>query len=1603
MKKSFYWSLALIAGLVVAGVYSTNVLAQATDPVEPDPEVIEIPAEPKELEAPVDTDGDTVADADDNCSADANADQLDSDSDGEGDVCDETPLPEAPTTPVDTDGDTVADDADDCVDVSNVDQIDTDEDGTGDACDETPEGDSILEQMGDILSARFSAVIAPTGSIEITKYACPEGTNVTRSENGVGMPAPEGCVLQADMSFGYVHGLQTDANAPFPELAGPFVAGGSTNGSGVLTISGLPVDGRYLVVETDEFGNQLPANEILGLYCEGDGDTSGTNDNQELTFVFNDQITECVAYNPAAPLSCTLTVVSDEVTEVSGDGTFLVTPPHPSWTSIAMASWIWNVLINGATDDAVVGPVTFTRDFVLDGIPASASFDISADNGYTVKLNGNSVCSDPAEQNWSSVDNCFINLAWLNVGSNTLEIVVDNYNKPDGYTGPNPGGLLYKLVLNGESQEACEEPEPQEETSDVKICKVDQNENPLEGWTVMLLGDLVDEVTVSPDGQDYNSDNLPADDYVVLANGEYVYRGTVGAENSDAAYSERDPSDPVYGGSFIPWVRENDFPMPNTGWLGIIMNNSFTDWGNIFNPAHEYALGTTTSGVQSFKILDDQYGDNSGSIDVDIYKGYVGITDEEDGCTIIEDVPLGEYTLDEIMQEGWTNVSGEGDTVDVDGVEDTFYLTNDNGKDDELMCDPEVNLIQNGSFEDPIVLGNGGDWELFFSGITGWVADFVSNGSDAPLEVQAGYSGWTAAEGDQYVELDSTAPTIVSQDVPTIPGETYQLSYKRAARPGTATGENAVEAQVNGVAVDSTVFGVPTGNPDWSSSPIINFVAGTSTTKISFKDIAPSADSLGTFIDDVALHCVPQEVPQTSTVRVCKYDENDNGLPGWTVFLKGDSVESDLIVDSTDINGTDSVSLVAGTSYLAFADGTWSNQGGANLVDSEYSTTDSWATQMDGYTGYPTEILELNIGGDFSPSGFGSWGAYNTPHAYLQGFTPSATGSVPFTIFDGHDGAQDPSWFGDNSGTLSVDIYKGYVATTEEDNACVTFTDVPYGTYTVDEIAQEGWENVLVGDTDAEISGAGDEVVVDSADETFTLINHQIDPGDDDDDDSEMVLVTPSLLNITGTPTTTDWYFYNDNTDVASTPELLTEYEFVTGPSNPTLGDGSVQMTVDTTDGSDDGINERWNIATNQFAGVNLSDIGAMSFESYQPSSNPGSTNKAIYLNFDVDFDNTVVASYAGRLVFVPTDNDTVLQDTWQSHNAFNAGLAQWRWSRYATNGNVWPDSNTTEVRSWNDIVSAFPNAEMLVGGQLLFRAGEPYADGFTGAVDNFSIKVGTHTTTFDFEPDRQSGDDESSISGMKWNDVDGDGFRDEGDNGIAGWVVSVFGNESLIATTTTDGSGNYSFVGLDSEVDYWVCEDAQGGWSQTSPTLLSDGTVSCPNGTVGYSAQSSGEGSDEFTNKNFGNHENPSIVDNGDDDNGRSGSNRHRSFSGGGEVLGASTETNFCPFLRDYQHINMENDPSEVNKAKAFFNAYLGMSLPLDGTFDTPMFNAVVQFQNMFKPDVLDTWTEEFPSLNDNATGYLYQTTKWKINSIICPGYETFPDQLIMAPGTTI
>lgn len=102
-----------------------------TSNATPTPTPTAVPTSP-----PVDTDGDGINDASDNCPTVANANQSDEDGDGIGDACD---APDAP----DQDGDGIADTQDNCPTVANANQADTNENGIGDACEVDTDGDGV--------------------------------------------------------------------------------------------------------------------------------------------------------------------------------------------------------------------------------------------------------------------------------------------------------------------------------------------------------------------------------------------------------------------------------------------------------------------------------------------------------------------------------------------------------------------------------------------------------------------------------------------------------------------------------------------------------------------------------------------------------------------------------------------------------------------------------------------------------------------------------------------------------------------------------------------------------------------------------------------------------------------------------------------------------------------------------------------------------------------------------------------------------------------------------------------------------------------------------------------------------------------------------------------------------------------------------------------------------------------------------------------------------------------------------------------------------------------------------------------------------------------
>jgi len=140
------------------------------------------------------------------------------------------------------------------------------------------------------------------------------------------------------------------------------------------------------------------------------------------------------------------------------------------------------------------------------------------------------------------------------------------------------------------------------------------------------------------------------------------------------------------------------------------------------------------------------------------------------------------------------------------------------------------------------------------------------------------------------------------------------------------------------------------------------------------------------------------------------------------------TIQSSSPVETVSVNSASSAptssigSLASGMNYLLVASGIWQNNN-INSADAEYASVDNWNTVMDGYNINPYFLgageFDLQVNGTFI-----DWGAYNTAHTYS--YLYAGTGSpVNFLVFDGDSNVSqiNQGWYGDNTGSLSVNIY----------------------------------------------------------------------------------------------------------------------------------------------------------------------------------------------------------------------------------------------------------------------------------------------------------------------------------------------------------------------------------------------------------------------------------------------------------------------------------------------------------------------------------------------------------------------------------------------------
>ena len=147
------------------------------------------------------------------------------------------------------------------------------------------------------------------------------------------------------------------------------------------------------------------------------------------------------------------------------------------------------------------------------------------------------------------------------------------------------------------------------------------------------------------------------------------------------------------------------------------------------------------------------------------------------------------------------------------------------------------------------------------------------------------------------------------------------------------------------------------------------------------------------------------------------------------------------------------------------------------------------------------------------------------------------------------------------------------------------------------------------------------------------------------------------------------------------------------------------------------------------------------------------------------------------------------------------------------------PDGSSTAIPELTNDMGAYSFTGLTAGSYSLF---EFQQDGWTctkPSGGSYTILLGDDTSVagMDFGNHQNSGS--LSISGTKFNDLDGDGTKDTGEPGLSGWTIKLENLDTLTTTNAiTNDNGAYSFTGLTAG-DYSLFEVQQDGWTRTKPS----------------------------------------------------------------------------------------------------------------------------------------------------------------------------------------
>ncbi len=169
-----------------------------------------------------------------------------------------------------------------------------------------------------------------------------------------------------------------------------------------------------------------------------------------------------------------------------------------------------------------------------------------------------------------------------------------------------------------------------------------------------------------------------------------------------------------------------------------------------------------------------------------------------------------------------------------------------------------ANLVTNGDFEAPVVARTS---FIQVAAIPGWTG--------APnIEIQNHAAG-SPFSGSNLVELDTTGNSAMFQDIPTVSGLTYTVTFAYSARPGIAASSTGINFLWNNALVQNIAqSGVGLADTAWTVFSF-NLLATGATSRIGFAATGTS-DSYGGYLDNVTANALvgTTAVPEPGTVTL---------------------------------------------------------------------------------------------------------------------------------------------------------------------------------------------------------------------------------------------------------------------------------------------------------------------------------------------------------------------------------------------------------------------------------------------------------------------------------------------------------------------------------------------------------------------------------------------------------------------------------------------------------------------------------------------------------------------------------------------------------------